>query len=170
MTGTNGNYLASRCVITNVHRLIRRQLRWFGYYSFLPKSGVNAAARIGGDCGQLVLRACPAYRLGRHVEVPRWDFFGRMAAMLWALALTSGTGILLGLRLRASAVLAASVVLVALCIIVMPFAHWSLLPAVAFIFGLLATLQCGYLVGLMLAPRILGLLSLAGSHHPTGPR
>jgi hypothetical protein len=90
--------------------------------------------------------------------------------MVWALALVSGMGLLLGLRLRVPAVLAASGILVVSCFVVMPFAHWSLLPAAAFIFGLLTALQCGYLVGLMLSSRILGLPSLAGPHHSTGPR
>ena len=90
--------------------------------------------------------------------------------MLWALALVSGMGLLLGLRLRVPAVLAASGILVVSCIAVMPFTGWSLLPAAAFIFGLLTALQCGYLVGALLSPRILGLPSLAGPHHSTGPR
>ncbi len=90
--------------------------------------------------------------------------------MLWALALASGMGILLGLRLRAPAVLAASAILVASCVAVVPFADWSLLEAVAFIFGALAALQGGYLVGLLLSPRILGLASLADPHQPTRSR
>jgi hypothetical protein len=90
--------------------------------------------------------------------------------MLWALALASGMGILLGLRLRALSVLIASAFLVVFCVAIILFADWALREAAAFIFGALVALQCGYLVGLLLSPRIFGLPSLAGPHHPTRPR
>jgi hypothetical protein len=79
-------------------------------------------------------------------------------------------GILLGLRFRVLAVLVASAVLVVFCVAVMHFADWSLLEAAAFIFCALTVLQGGYLVGVLLSPRLLGLPSLARPHHSAGPR
>ena len=68
--------------------------------------------------------------------------------MLWAFASATLMGIVFGLFLRVPAVLAASVMIVASCIALMPNAHWSLLPTVAFTFGMLDTFQYGYLGGL----------------------
>ena len=68
--------------------------------------------------------------------------------MLWALASATLMGIVFGLFLRVPAVLAASVMIVASCIALIPIAHWSLLAAVAFTFGMLAAFQYGYLAGL----------------------
>ena len=67
--------------------------------------------------------------------------------MLWAIASATLMGIVFGLFLRVPAVLAASVLIVASCVALMPIAHWSLLPAVAFTFGMLAAFQYGYLAG-----------------------
>ena len=47
--------------------------------------------------------------------------------MLWAFASATLMGIVFGLFLRVPAVLAASVMIVASCIALMPIAHWSLL-------------------------------------------
>ena len=69
--------------------------------------------------------------------------------MLWAFASATLMGIVFGLFLRVPAVLAASVLIVAACIGLMPIAHWSLLPGVAFSFGMLAAFQYGYLAGLL---------------------
>jgi hypothetical protein len=71
--------------------------------------------------------------------------------MLWLMAAATGTGILLGLRLRVPSVVAASAGVVVVCIVLMLRAQWSLLAAMAFMFATLAALQCGYLVGLMLS-------------------
>lgn len=71
--------------------------------------------------------------------------------MLWATVIAGGSGLLLGLWLRAPAVLAASAATVAACIVVLPFANWSLLAAILFGFGLSTALQLGYLAGLMLS-------------------
>ena len=130
---------------------------------------------MGGSCSQPVRGTAWSFvwkSLG-------WDFFERTAAMLWALALASGMGLLLGLRLRVPSVLAASAILVVCCVAVMPFANWSFLPAAAFTFGLLGALQCAYLAGLMLScawtrarssPATAGLPTLSGPHHSTEPR
>jgi hypothetical protein len=77
--------------------------------------------------------------------------------MLWAFAAATLMGFVFGLFLRVPAVLAASVMLVASCIALMPIAHWSLLPTVAFTFGMLAAFQYGYLGGVWarrLSPRL----------------
>ena len=76
--------------------------------------------------------------------------------MLWAFASATATGIVFGLFLRVPtsilpAVLAASVMIAACCIALMPIAHWSLLAAAAFAFGMLAVFQWGYLAGLLLS-------------------
>ena len=71
--------------------------------------------------------------------------------MLWAFASATATGTVFGLFLRVPAVLAASVMIAACCIALMPIAHWSLLTAAAFAFGMLAVFQWGYLAGLLLS-------------------
>ena len=71
--------------------------------------------------------------------------------MLWAFASATLMGIMFGLFLRVPAVLAASVIIVASCIALMPIADWSLLQAAAFSFGMLAAFQYGYLAGLLFA-------------------
>jgi hypothetical protein len=71
--------------------------------------------------------------------------------MLWAFAFATVMGIVFGLFLRVPAVLAASVMIAACCVALIPIAHWSLLPAAAFTFGMLAIFQCGYLAGLLLS-------------------
>ena len=71
--------------------------------------------------------------------------------MLWAFASATATGIVFGLFLRWPTVLAASVMIAACCVALMPIAHWSLLPATAFAFGMLAVFQWGYLAGLLLS-------------------
>jgi hypothetical protein len=71
--------------------------------------------------------------------------------MLWLLVTASALGILLGLWLRVSALLGASVALVVTTAVLMTLGQWSLLQAIGFIFILLSTLQVGYLVGLLLS-------------------
>jgi len=69
--------------------------------------------------------------------------------MLWLYVAAAAAGALLGLSsLRAPAVLAGSVVFVAIAVVLMAFRRWPLLEAVINVFMLLATLQFSYLVGL----------------------
>jgi hypothetical protein len=69
--------------------------------------------------------------------------------MLWLLAAACGFGILLGLRLRMPALVAASMAVVLLSSVGMPLADWSPLKSITSSFVLLGALQAGYLVGLM---------------------
>ena len=71
--------------------------------------------------------------------------------MLWAFASAAVTGIVFGFFLRVPAVLAVSVMIAASCAALKPIAHWSLLAATAFAFGMLAVFQWGYLAGLLLS-------------------
>ena len=84
--------------------------------------------------------------------------------MLWAYASASGLGLLLGLRYRAPAVIAGSVVLTLLGAPVCRLAGWSTWTAVAAAFSSVLALQCGYLAGLLLtcvASRILSVSPVA---------
>ena len=85
----------------------------------------------------------------------RWSrghvFAKRGINMLWLLLTASALGILLGLWLRVSALLGASVALVVAATVLMTLGQWSLLQAIGFIYLLLITLQVGYLVGLLLS-------------------
>jgi hypothetical protein len=69
--------------------------------------------------------------------------------MLWLLVTASVLGILLGLWLRVSSLLGASIALVVTSAILMTLGQWSLLQAIGFIYLLLSMLQVGYLVGLL---------------------
>jgi hypothetical protein len=71
--------------------------------------------------------------------------------MPWLLVVACGFGVLLGMWLRVPSVVAASVATVLLCSILMPLTGWSPLAAIAYVFALLAALQCGYLVGVGLS-------------------
>lgn len=72
--------------------------------------------------------------------------------MLWAIVSVACIGILLGLRLRVASVVAASIILAVVSTPLLPlFTEWSLLKAVGFVFALLSALQCGYLVGAVIA-------------------
>jgi hypothetical protein len=72
--------------------------------------------------------------------------------MLWLYIAAAGAGALLGLlRLRVLAVLAGSVVLMAITILFAAPGHWSLLGTVVNLFLLLATLQFSYLGALLLS-------------------
>ena len=72
--------------------------------------------------------------------------------MLWAIVSVACIGILLGLWLRAASVVATSVILALVSTPLLPlFTEWSLLKAVGFLFALLSALQCGYLVGAVIA-------------------
>jgi hypothetical protein len=71
--------------------------------------------------------------------------------VLWAVAISACTGLLLGLALRVPAVIAASLATVIACIVLAPLANWSLLQIAIHSLILLTTLQAGYLFGLMLS-------------------
>jgi len=72
--------------------------------------------------------------------------------MIWAILIVTCIGILLGLRLRVASVLAASLLLVVINTAFLPLlAGWSLLKVVGVVFLLLSALQCGYLVGAIVA-------------------
>jgi hypothetical protein len=72
--------------------------------------------------------------------------------MLWLYMAGAGAGALFGLlRLRVLAVLAGSVVLMAIAILLAALGHWPLLEAVVNVFLLLATLQFSYLAALLLS-------------------
>jgi hypothetical protein len=74
--------------------------------------------------------------------------------MIWLIAVGGGMGVLLGLlTLQVYAIAFASVALVLLGLAIVPFAQWSLLLTVAFMFGLVSALQCGYLIGVALSLR-----------------
>jgi hypothetical protein len=70
--------------------------------------------------------------------------------MFWLVVIASGAGVLLGLRLRAPSVLAASVAIVLASLVLMPFGQWSFVAGTMFTVALLTALQFGYLVGLVL--------------------
>lgn len=70
--------------------------------------------------------------------------------MFWAYAAAGGLGLLLGLRYRVPAVLAASAAFALLSIAIAPFAGWSPWATLAVALGGAFTLQCGYLAGLMM--------------------
>ena len=67
--------------------------------------------------------------------------------MLWATMAAAGAGLLLGLRFRISAMVAASVALVALSCLAATFMQRPQLTTLASIYILLAALQGGYLTG-----------------------
>src|SRR5262245_22626950 len=72
--------------------------------------------------------------------------------MLWSFVSVACIGILLGLRLRVASVVAASILLAVVSTALLPLiTEWSLLVALGFVFALLTALQCGYLVGAVLA-------------------
>jgi uncharacterized membrane protein YkvI len=71
--------------------------------------------------------------------------------MLWAFAAAGAIGLLLGLRFRLPALLAASGVVVAACLLVAYFTQPGPVAAVAMTFGMLSVLQFGYVVGLMVS-------------------
>lgn len=71
--------------------------------------------------------------------------------MLSALIAAAVTGVLLGLSLRAPAVLAASATIVGGGVAISPFADASALTAALATLGALVALQCGYLGGVTLS-------------------
>ena len=78
---------------------------------------------------------------------------------LWLYIAAAGVGALLGLLwLRLLALLAGSVVLVAVAIVMAALGHWPPLKAVINVFLLLATLQFSYLVALVHANSVPGSL------------
>ena len=70
--------------------------------------------------------------------------------MLWALAGAGGMGLLLGLKFRVPALIAATWLTAAGCLSLAFFLDLGLLPALVFTFASLGVLQVGYLAGLML--------------------
>jgi uncharacterized membrane protein YphA (DoxX/SURF4 family) len=68
-------------------------------------------------------------------------------------ATAASIGLLLGLRFRVSALVAASMMTFALCLLIAPFAGLSPLSTAGMILALLSTLQVGYLVGLLISVR-----------------
>ena len=67
--------------------------------------------------------------------------------MLWAIITATGAGLLLGLRFRLTAVIAASVATMALSCLAATLMQLSLLSALGLTYLLLAALQGGYLTG-----------------------
>ena len=72
--------------------------------------------------------------------------------MLWLYLAAAGSGALFGLlRLRVLAVVAGSIVLVAMTAALAGLGHWPLLEAVVTVFLLQVTLQFSYLAALILS-------------------
>ena len=72
--------------------------------------------------------------------------------MLWAIVSVACIGILLGLRLRVASVVAASIILAVVTTALLPWlTEWSLLGGLGLVFALLSALQCGYLLGAVIA-------------------
>jgi hypothetical protein len=71
--------------------------------------------------------------------------------MLLAFGIAGALGLLLGLRHRVPALLAASVVTVTVCLSVTPFTDLKPMAAVGVTFAMLGVLQVGYLTGLMVS-------------------
>ena len=99
----------------------------------------------------------PPFGIPRNVLDFLWAGMGlatsvRNRWMLWAIVSAACVGILLGLWLRVASVVAASLILAVVSTPLLPlFTEWSLLIAVGFLFALLSALQCGYLVGAVIA-------------------
>ena len=74
--------------------------------------------------------------------------------MLWAAATASGMGLLLGLRFRVSALIAASIALVVLSSVIALFQQQPALTSLALTYALLAALQGGYFVGVSWSQRL----------------
>jgi hypothetical protein len=71
--------------------------------------------------------------------------------MLWAFGAGGAIGLLLGLRFRVPALLAASGLMAIVCFSVAPFTQLEPMTAAGLTFALLCMLQVGYLIGLMLS-------------------
>jgi hypothetical protein len=69
--------------------------------------------------------------------------------MVWAYAAAAALGVLLGLRFKAGALIAASVALIFIGTAAGPFAGWSVVSAFGSAFLAAFALQCGYLGGLL---------------------
>ena len=75
--------------------------------------------------------------------------------MPWLLVVACALGVLLGLWMRASAIVATSGALFLLGPVVLGLLGWSLWAVMAYVFALLAALQAGYLIGVGLSlPRV----------------
>jgi hypothetical protein len=98
------------------------------------------------NVGQLALR-CYRDRIVRRSE-ERW--MGDVA-VLSAMIGAAGIGLLLGMSLKASAVLAASAAIAVVGATIAPFTDVSAVTAALTTFGSLLALQCGYLGGLALS-------------------
>ena len=71
--------------------------------------------------------------------------------MLWAIIAVTGLGMLLGVRFRVNALIAASLALAVLSCAVTLNGQQPLLTTLALTYAFVAALQVGYLVGLALA-------------------
>jgi hypothetical protein len=71
--------------------------------------------------------------------------------LLWAFGAAGTTGLVLGFWFRVPALLAASLVTAAICLLVAPFAELGAMAMVGVSFALLGMLQAGYLTGLTLS-------------------
>jgi hypothetical protein len=78
------------------------------------------------------------------VRIPSGDY-----VVVWATAIVAGIGIVLGLRLRVPALLAACFVVVVAWTAAAIFTGLPLLTVVGRIVGMLCVLQSGYLAGLL---------------------
>jgi hypothetical protein len=90
--------------------------------------------------------------------------------MLLALGAAGAMGLLLGLRYRVPALLVASGVTTAVCLLVAPFTGLKPLSVMVITFALLGVLQLGYLTGLMLSSAWTLASSLAVPGSPTVDR
>ena len=71
--------------------------------------------------------------------------------MLWAFAAAGGMGLLLGLWFRMPVLLTASALTAAAGVLFVPFKEMGAMAGVGLVYALLATLQVGYLAGLVLS-------------------
>jgi hypothetical protein len=87
--------------------------------------------------------------------------------MLWAAIVTGALGLILGLRFRVPAMLAASAGVALACAIAAPWTELSVWVVALVAYGLVTTLQGGYLVGAMVAnarPHVQLILPPAAPH------
>jgi hypothetical protein len=87
--------------------------------------------------------------------------------MLGAYVTAATLGVLLGLRYRAAAAVAASALVAVAGAAVAMLAGWSFWMALVAAFGAACVLQCGYLAGLLVAHRVARLRRHAGTDAAT---
>jgi hypothetical protein len=71
--------------------------------------------------------------------------------MLWAVAISAGSGVSLGLSRQVPAVIAASLAIVIVCTLAAVLENWSFFQTAIYSLALLVSLQIGYLLGLTLS-------------------